>query len=471
MKRGFMDYARSFVGGLVLGALTALPACAIGGNGYKKVDEHVSAERIIGAKDIGESWTYVGFGSECVRNREEALEAVRKDTDSGCIFVGFSEADIGHAKRALDWYNRVNQKVLGSLEPVFIKVEGYKTTEEDKRRFIETNQKLQEMAERDPADSFKDMIEVNDLLEQYQKLESRINPFLATAYPNIVNLDKCLAHLNHGVEDFPLLESDSDNWKGFWYSCADFQKWENGELDAETLAANMLPAFPDGYDVVFWVGDFQDGKHPDEVVAHELGHLVEAENRWELSTAIERFGELNEAGTSRLSDYSQFKGEIKSHIVDPVATWFSDSIHEIVLYFQGERDAVKNSVQAYKAMLRMNDEHLTFIEKHPNDGEAIERLAELKRNLEEDISRQEQDASRFEALANKIMWIPQREDIRTALEQSNRQRRVFNLAQLHAEDIAEAFMYAVSGKVASDDVGKEKVRIVLDFMSGYGENE
>lgn len=396
-----------------------------------------------GIKDLGEGRSYIGANPNDINTFQEALERVKDDKNSGSIFIGYSDEELSIAKDVIDRYNKINPKIIDTLEPITIKVNYYKPTPEEKERYEQLS-KIMDEGEL----SF-------DELREFSRIERRLSPYLGMVVTNVEDLDKRLNNVNkHNVETIETTKITFD-WSKFWLNKDVFYSWLDGEISINDLKKATNTDFPDNWDIIYWVGTSNKSKDPGYVLAHEFGHIVNFDYYFDLSNLVERFHEINSNKENYFTSYSNHSNTLASLLsVDEFEKWRSENMKD---FFKKIKEGI--------------NEHKEDISKTKNDIKKARNLCKTPKQKEEIekhvipiymkmIKKSNEYIGKYEKLQSDLNSIPE-----NVLKKLSSISRHHNLNSLEVEDIAEAFAYVATEKKAPNKACEEKIKLIKDFLT------
>ncbi|MEK6846644.1 MAG: hypothetical protein AABY16_00595 [Nanoarchaeota archaeon] len=445
-----------------------------------------------GARDLGNGRVYFGAFPDKIKSYENVLDAIKRKENSGSIFVGFNDDEIKIAQEVVRRYNSVNHKLIDRLEPVFVKVKGYNATPEEKSEFEELIERIKKLNDEDES------LKVFELYPRLFELEPRVNPFLGRAHPNIKDLEKYVGSVgrfvyevydgigekNSGKDELTEFASDAIN---------DVRKkansWASGEILEEFLNRirkhTQIKDDEDGFDIVYWTGVSTDRRSSLETLAHEVGHLIDFDNRALTRPISGRFRELSESEEDYLTNYSMNRSELaRTGLKNPV-NGFLAKLPEIVARFESSKSINKESIDGTQSLLGIGVSVMEDVSKQiekidgkvsltDEDKERRKKLIESRINMgnkitemKEGIAKDEEEIKLYDEAIRRTKEFTDRDDIKKAANDYAASVEQTDNSLLWQEDMAEAFAHALLGERGRTKNAQKKIELILDFMRKY----
>jgi len=432
-----MNKLEKLLGLVTLGGSLLLPSCA--------TYSHLQPEEI-GVKDIGNHMVYVGEGFDKVTDYKSAVNRIKKDKESGALFVGFSPEEVKTGREVITSYNRINPRLIGRLEPIIIKAEIYSPTEAER-------QELHELCEK-YKNSISDMIndgKIERFNELYDKIEGNV---VGLAESN--KKGDVLQYLSTLNKYIHMLGKSEDNKNMLLRSTTiptaltieeDINILMQSDLRKELLDfmnKGINSRSIDGFDIVYWVGNYSQNRvNNKETLAHELGHLIIDEDQKHFLPIIDLFKRLRD---SSLTDYSRTK----------------TSSLEGIFQFSPLDDVLRN-IKTMPERISSEIALTTSIIEDLNVKLKISRSSGLDtKEIERKIKQEERRLFDYQQFTLKVTRIPDDKQVKATIQRYNRdfnQKRDFIVLQ---EELAEASMFMALGKEVEDqikdDAGREKIK-------------
>jgi len=383
----------------------------------------------------------------------DSQNRLKKDKESGVLFVGFSPEEVETGKEVIASYNKINPQLIGKLEPIVIKTEIDIPTEAER-------QELHELCEK-YKNSIFDMIndgKIERFNELYDKTEGNIRGIAESnkkgdALKYLSNLNKYIHTLGNNEDDRTVLPRSTAIPKSLTTE-GDINILMQLDIRKDLLDFMnncITPRSIDGLDIIYWVGNYSQSRIKDkDILAHEFGHLIIDEYQGHFLPVIALFRRLR---SSSLTDYSRTK----------------TSSLEGIFQFSPLDDILRN-IRTLPERISSEITLATSITEDLNVMLKISRNSGLDtKEIERKIEQEKRRLINYQQFLSKVEGIPKDEQVKTAIQRYNEdfnQKRDFIVFQ---EELAEASMFMSLGKEVEDqikdDASKEKIKALQKIMS------